>query len=264
MFFGQAIAKPRYAVLATANLILFFALPIPSSACSVVACIDKGIEVRQDFVVQITHEGIPLSGVTITVTTTTDTDEKIKTAFSGLTATDGSVHISSLVPGEYWLRAAMLGIIAGTECFHVRARPSKKAKKLVKYFWGNLAPTSRQIAGRLIDTQPGEGETPLAKLMHQVDVPVSGALFKLQNALTGSVFRTASDRDGAFSFGFLPNGIYVLHVEGGRAGAREYDFADILIRLNDGAASDTLVLRRRDAGGGSCGGTSLELQRTRA
>jgi hypothetical protein len=251
-------AKAIKRLLAIATPLLFLALPLTSSACSVVACIDSGVELREDFAVQITHQGIPIPGVTVQVTT--NTEHNTTTVFSGLTASDGTVHISSLAPGNYWLRADLLGIVAGSECFHVSARPSKKAKKVVKYVWGMSAPASRQIAGMLIDAQPSPGDTPLSRFL-RVDVPVSGANLKLQNALTGAVSTTVTDGNGAFSFGFLPNGTYVLHAEGGSAGAREYDKADLLVRLSDTAASDTVVLKRRDAGGGDCGGTSLELRR---
>jgi len=213
---------------------------------------------RQDFVVQVTHEGRPLGGVNIQVAN--NSGEKSNPVLSALTASDGTVHVSQLPPGEYWLNTDLLGISAGTQCFHIRAQPSRRAKKLVKYSWGDFAPSTRQLAGKLIDSQPHEGGTALERLLHPIDIPVGGAMFKLHNALTGTVFNTLSDAGGVFSFESIPDGIYVLHVQGGRAGAREYDSADILIRRSDRAAFNSVVLTRRDAGGGSCGGTSMELR----
>jgi len=74
------------------------------------------------------------------------------------------------------------------------------------------------------------------------------------------VLATASAADGSFRFGFVPSGLYVLRAKGGKAGAREYGFADFLLRVGDKATRNNLVLKRVEAGGGSCGGTGMELQ----
>jgi hypothetical protein len=69
------------------------------------------------------------------------------------------------------------------------------------------------------------------------------------------------ETDGRFSFEGVASGTYVLHIEGGAAGERSYDATDQLIRLDDTATRSFLVLKRRDAGAGSCGGTELELRK---
>jgi len=86
-------------------------------------------------------------------------------------------------------------------------------------------------------------------------------MLRLQDPLTGAVYSTLSDSDGHFSFGQIPKGIYVLHIEAGTApGGRGYDSTDLLVRLSDTAKQAMLLLTRSDASAGSCGGTSLELR----
>jgi len=250
--------------LAVGAFIPLLTFPTSSYACSFVSCLNKGVELRPEFVVRVTHGDKPLQGVSVRVSSAAEGN--VNNLFSGVTAADGSVRVVSLPPGEYWLNAELLGIVAGTECFHVDPRPTRKGKKKVSYDWGDLAPATRQVAGRLIDSQPGQGEIPIWNQLHRVDTPISEARLRLQDPLTGAVYSTLSDSDGHFSFGSIPNGIYVLHIEGGTAPrGRGFDSSDHLIRLSDTdtAKGDMLLLSRRDAGAGSCGGTSLELLKNR-
>jgi hypothetical protein len=120
------------------------------------------------------------------------------------------------------------------------------------------APATRQIAGKLIDSQPGTGEGPIWNLVHRVNVPVVGAKLTLQNPVTSETYNAISDQDGSFSFEQAPVAVYVLHIEGGGSG-RTYDPTDLQIRLSPTANRDRLELIRRDTSGGSCGGTHLEL-----
>jgi hypothetical protein len=74
------------------------------------------------------------------------------------------------------------------------------------------------------------------------------------------VYRTTSDPNGAFAFDGIPNGTYVLHIDAGKVQPdRDYEASNQLIDLGPTAKRDLLLLKRREASGGSCGGTSLEL-----
>lgn len=90
-----------------------------------------------------------------------------------------------------------------------------------------------------------------------MEVPIREAHLKLQDPIGGTAFETISAEDGSFSFDGIPAGTYVLHAEGGQSD-RDYDSTDQLIKIGPTAKRDTLILVRRDAGGGSCGGTGLE------
>lgn len=209
---------------------------------------------RPDFAVTIKHSGKPLPGVRVQVTS--EGSER----FAGLTLTDGTVHVTGLAPGDYWLNAEFLGIGAASQCFHISDRPSGKGKRKLNFEWGDDAPATRRIAGKLIDSQPGTGGTPLWNLLHRIDVPIRGAALKLQNPVTGETYNTDPDSDGRFAFDGIAEGSYVLHIAGGGTESRDYDATDLLIELNPSASRSMLLLTRRDAGGGSCGGTSLDLQ----
>lgn len=235
--------------------------PTASMACSTAGCIGYGIEMRRDFVVKVTHDGKPLAGVSVLVTTFGG-EENGHESFSGISVSDGTVRVTGLAAGAYWLDAEFFGVAAGMQCFHIANRASRKAKRKVEYQWGDLVPATRQIAGTLIDFVPADqGGTPLWNLLHSAKVPIGEAKLKVQDPLTGAVYSTVSDVDGRFSFARIPDGLYVLHVSAGTvSGARQYESTDMLIRLSDHAKWGTFLLVWRQPGNGSCGGASLEFE----
>lgn len=235
---------------------LLILVPSTSLACSAVACINSGPEFRPNFEVAIKHDGRPLRGATVEIIS--NAEGNLSTRFSGVTTSNGVVRVRGLPPGEYWLNAELMGVTAAYHCFHIAQRPSRIAKRRVTYEWGDYALATRQVTGRLIDSQPGTGESPLWNLIHRRNLPIVGATLKLQDPFTGRVFISTSDMDGAFGFDTIPDGLYVLRVEGGRSN-REFESADKLIRVSPKAKGNRLTLTKRDAGGGDCGGTVLEL-----
>ena len=223
-------------------------------ACSAAGCLDGGYEMRPTFAIFVSHAHKPLAGVNFHITL------KGAEVFSGATDENGAIHAGKLVQGEYWLSGDLLGIGVVYTCFHVEAKPSRRAKSKLRYAWGDEAPATSRLAGTLIDSQPGHGGTPIWNLVNRADVPISGAELKLQDPISHAVYVTSSDQDGRFSYEGLSDGIYVLHMEGGSAGQRTYDATDQLIRLDARASRNWLLFKRRDGRAGSCGGTELELQ----
>jgi len=68
-----------------------------------------------------------------------------------------------------------------------------------------------------------------------------------------------TDKEGKFSFSNVAEGKYVLHVDADSGtGASKYGSADFLFDFSTKGKLDTLNLAYRDAGGGSCGGISLD------
>jgi hypothetical protein len=211
---------------------------------------------RSDFVVKVSLGDIPLAKVSTHVTRFPGDENKL---FSGVTGADGTIRIERLPPGEYWLESDLLGIGAGGVCFRVNSRPSRKAKKLVTFQWGGLAPTTRKVAGKLIDPAPGEGAAFLQNVIKHVVEPIGAAKLELKDPLTGDIYNTVSDNDGQFSFGDVPSGTYVLHIEGGATHTgHEFEPTDLLIRVVGTASRDMLLLER--SGGSTCGGPSLILE----
>lgn len=214
----------------------------PASADELVPCANDGIELRQEFVVAVKHEGTALPGVHIEVTRGRRSLDK-QIIKSSLTGPDGLARITALSPGRYWLSVGMLGIGAAYHCFHVDDKPSRRAKRRLEYEWGYGAPLIRGASGRLVDTQPGNSDNPLWNALHPVDVPISSATLRLSNARTGQVLRTTSDERGGFAFGPLPDGTYVLHCEGGTTG-RPYEPTDVVLKISSTARTATVTLKR--------------------
>lgn len=220
-----------------------------------VGCAGRGREMPSHFTVKVSHNDKPLAGVSVDVLSG---DQK---RFSGISSQPGTVRVTNLDPGDYWLIVQYLDISATYQCFHVEAHPSRAATKHLSFDWGDLAPSVREVAGSLIDSQPGKGGTPIWNMTHRVPVPIPGAVLKVINALTGTTFDSVSGNSGQFHFPSIPDGTYVLHVEGGTyPGGRTYNSGDFVIKVNATASPDVFSITNREAGGGNCGGLSLEVR----
>lgn len=249
------------ALLSSAVFLLILTIPVSTTACSVVGCADRGVELRRNFTVRVTHEGKALPGVSVQITGNSEGGSH--QSLSGLTGRDGTAHFANLPPGDYWIQADLLGVSAAYECFHINSSASRKAKKSRSYQWGDDPFAAYQPVGRLVDSQPGKGGNPLENLLHRVDVPMAEAKLELRPPVRGTVYTAVSDANGHFAFERVPDRTYVLHIEAGTApGNRPFDATDLLVHFSDNAKRGTLLLSRREAAGGSCGGTSLEIADT--
>src|SRR5690242_4691326 len=110
------IIRSRYFFL-IAVLIRIVAFPSSSNACSTQSCLDHGFEVKQDFVLRVKHWGRPLARVAVRITSFID-GKKVEHFFAS-TGIDGTVHVTGLQAGDYWMETDLLGISAGGGCFHV-------------------------------------------------------------------------------------------------------------------------------------------------
>src|SRR5260370_4001423 len=189
-------------VLACGAVLTLLTIPVSTVACSLVGCVDRGVELRSNFIVTVTHEDKPLPGVSVQITGNSDVAGH--QSFSELTGADGTAHFASLPPGDYWIKADLLGIESGYECFHINSFASRNAQKTRRYEWGDMAPAIRQAVGRLVDSQPGKGGNPLENLLHRVDVPIAGARLELRQPFMGTVYTTISDANGYFAFDQVP------------------------------------------------------------
>lgn len=246
-------------LFASAAILTFCTVPVSTVACSLAGCANRGVELRRNFIVTVTHQDKPLPGVSIQITGNSDVAGH--RSFSELTRVDGTAHFANLPPGDYWIKADLLGIAAGYECFHINSSASRKAKKNRHFDWGDDPVSVAQAVGRLVDSQPGKGGNPLQNLLHRVNVPIAEAEMELRQPVSGATYTTVSDASGHFAFDHVPNGTYVLHIDAGTgSGNRPFDTVGLLVRLSDTAKRSTLLLSRREPGGGSCGGTSLEIE----
>ncbi len=223
--------------------------PPASQACSLVSCLNRGKEVSRDFTVVVKLEKHPLAGVSVEIRT----PAKDQPYFTGLTDATGKARIRGLPTGDYWISATYMGISAGYHCFHVLSNSSLRAKGHLNYKWGDYGMSMRLVSGNVREWQPGTGGTVLWNLSHGRTVPLPGAAVELRNARTQESFRSKSDSEGGFILPTVPDGVYVLHVEGSSTGA-EYDPTNLVIFINHTATRQNLTLTRQENG---CGGVWL-------
>jgi Carboxypeptidase regulatory-like domain len=227
-------------------------------ACSTTSCLDHGPEFHSSFKVEVRFRDKPLKGVNVEIQRYAE-GRDIE-AFSGETDPKGSIEIRALSAGNYWITVQYLGIGVGEECFHVSDQPSSKAKRARKYTFGELAPSTRNVKGEIIDAQRVSTGTPLWNITHPNNVPIAGAKLRLQDPLSGAIYTVTSREDGSFNFPGVPDGTYALHVEGGTAGEANFQSADRLVNVSVKAKGESVILRNTYAGGGSCGGMELEIR----
>jgi hypothetical protein len=204
------------------------------------------------------HQDKPLPGVRVLITSNSEAAQH--QSFSGFTGPDEIAQFANLPSGDYWIEASLLGIDAGYECFHITASPSRKSKNSRRYEWGDMAPAFRKAAGPLVYSKPGTGGSPLDNLLRRVKVPIAEAKLEIRQPISGTCYDSVSGENGYFTFEEIPDGIYVLHIEVGPSASAEPYSTDVLIQLGQTARAGPLLLVRRDAGAGSCGGISLEIE----
>jgi hypothetical protein len=192
--------------------VLLIGLGQPLHACSIAGCADRGAELRASFTIQVNHQGRPIPGVGVKVMSFGDKNVE---RFSGETGVEGTVAVTDLPPGSYWIDVEKMGIGAAHHCFHVRGKSSRKAKRSMKYDWGDSPhATVTEIRGKFVHRRPGQGGTPLWNALHPLESPVAKAPLELKDPLTGTLTSTVTDDQGAFGFDAVPDGIYVLSTAG--------------------------------------------------
>ncbi|HSR05737.1 MAG TPA: carboxypeptidase-like regulatory domain-containing protein [Bryobacteraceae bacterium] len=203
-----------------AMLLLAALLSAPFSkleACSVTdICPHHGFAAAKMFTVTVLHAGKPLKGVLVEVTPDGDGLD-----IAGTTEAAGAILFENLRPGNYHISVSMLGITTVYQRFHVaKWTTALTAKRTMTFNWGDDAPETRQIAGKLVSRRvliDASGQHPdLAS--------VPGIHLTLTDALTGMRFETTSTPEGLIGFSDIAEGVYVLHSDGDER--RHYDPGD--------------------------------------
>lgn len=234
-------------MLSLKKSMLLIVAPLSASklnACTITEnCPHHGFAASKNFTVAIRHAGKPLPGVLVEVTPDGDGLD-----IAGTTEAAGSVLFENLLPGNYHLSVCMLGITTVYQCFHVaKWATALAAKRTMTFTWGEDAPETRQISGKLVSRRvliDASGQ-------HPDPASVAGIRLTLTNALTGMRYETTTNPAGLIAFGSLTEGVYVLHSDADKG--RHYDAGGLLIRLNPAAARSDLMLEIH-GGGGDCRG----------
>ncbi|MCU1283774.1 MAG: hypothetical protein JWO13_124 [Acidobacteriales bacterium] len=242
-----------------AFVIALCAAPLPARACSLaLLCNHDATEMRRDFTILVSHEGSPLAGVSVQMTR----EGSDSTPLSGKTGSNGKLQMRNVPSGKYWLKTELLGISTVQQCFHINQHATGKAQRNFNVEWGQLAPASSRIAGKLIVSESARSENSVWNFVHRVEIPIAGASLKLQDPVTGNESSTVSDQNGAFDFSSVLKGTYVLHIEGGHANEHQPKSDDLLIKFDAAAERSSLLLVQWGDSGGSCGVVySLDVQK---
>jgi len=140
---GLSAMNRAFGVVAFASVSACF--PATALGCSLAGCLNGGVELQRTFVVSVKYAGKLIAGVRV------DVKANGESRLSAITGPDGNARITNLTPGEYWLDTDLLGVSAGSQCFHVAPGWSLRARKRVSYDWAisRLASAEPRGANRL-------------------------------------------------------------------------------------------------------------------
>jgi hypothetical protein len=226
-------------------VVALLSVPISKlTACSITEiCPHHGFEAAKNFTVTIHHAGKPLQGVLVKVIPDDDGVD-----IAGITEALGVIQFEDLRPGNYHISVSMLGISAVYQCFHVsKWTTGLNAKRTLTYGWGDDAPETRQIAGKV----RSHSFIMDANGQHPETASVAGIHLTLTDPLSGVRSETTTSPEGLFRFSGISEGVYVLHSDGNER--LRYYPGDMLIGLSPKAARTELVLEL-GGGGGDCNG----------
>ena len=206
---------------------------------------------RTNFVVSVTYENKPIAGVSIDVYTN-DQNGEGALLLSGKSKADGTFVVANLRPGDYWLGVTLLGVrAAGSDCFYVTNRPSRKAKRSLQYSWGDSPLVVSRLAGKLTEQQPGTGGAPAWNHEHLVSLAIPRARLTLRNATSDALYTTTSTGAGGFAFESVPSGIYVLEVEYENVPNNDPRPDHVVVEIKPKANGFPISFRRMHSGDGT-------------
>lgn len=167
--------------------------------------------VQPDFTVVVTHRNNPIAGIEVIV----HHKGIAEPVFTGESDESGSVRVTNLAAGEYFVSASHDGIEAPKQWIEIVAVPQAKAKARIDFQWADWSYTTRRIAGTLTGLVPGNTGNPLMDIVHPKQTVFPGVEISLRNAFGIEKYRTFSDSNGRFVFDNLPDAIYVMTIQGG-------------------------------------------------
>lgn len=222
-------------------------------ACSVPMCLGDGPAFASRFRVRIHHDKRPIVGAIVQI------EGGGTVAFSGVTQSDGTVHVPDLPSGTYWLTASYLDVNAASHCFHIASRPKLWVKRSATYEWGNYPLSMRTATGRFVDSRPSESETSaILRSIRRTLMPMKDVKVTLQDPFSGQIRAAQSDTDGRFLFAEVQSGLYVLRFEGPGT-TPQIEATSLAIRVGSPALGEELRVTHWGPQAGACGDFRIEL-----
>lgn len=226
------------------------------AAQSAFGCEVRSLELRKvspDLTVVVTHHGKPIPKIKVQVVP----KGSIESAFTALTDGQGTVHIRGLIVGQYYLTASHEDFEAGREWIEVVAVPDSNTQRRLDFQWADWSYETSRVAGTLTGLIPGSTGNKLMDLVHPVKTFYPGVDVTLKEAFSSEEFHTISDSSGAFIFGEVPDGIYLLTIAGGMKSISGIsDVTTQVIDVQRLSKRNSLPLELKDTG---CYRTEFEL-----
>ncbi len=169
-------------------------------------------EVPPNLAVKVTHLGKPIAGIGVKVVPQAEGADPV---FSAVTGEDGTVQITGVMVGRYYLIASHRGFEAGREWIEVLSHADAKAVQYFDFQWADDAYQTRRIAGLLVGFLPGDTGNKIMDLARPKETVYPGITITLKNAFSDAEYQTLTDSTGSFVVGPVPDGIYVLTIAGG-------------------------------------------------
>ena len=178
-------------------------------------CSVASLQLRQvspNMTVKVTHLGKPIAGIEVEVVPQADGADPV---FFAVTDEDGAAQIAGLVVGRYYLIASHRGFEGGREWIEVVSRADAKTIQHFDFQWADYAYVTRRAAGWLVGFVPGDTGNKIMDLARPKSTVYPGVGITLTGAFSDAEYHTLSDATGSFDIGPVPDGIYVLAIDGG-------------------------------------------------
>jgi hypothetical protein len=169
-------------------------------------------QVPPNFTVKVTHSGKPIAGIGIEIIPQAEGTEAV---FTGVTDESGTVKVTGLLVGKYFLTASHLDFEAGREWIEVGSRADAETVRHLDFQWADDAWQSREVAGLLVGMVPGDTGNKIMDLARPKESVYPNVAVVLKNAFSDAEYHTLSDSTGSFVIVPVPEGIYVLTIAGG-------------------------------------------------
>jgi hypothetical protein len=209
---GVTISRYSRALKAALLFALFFFIGRSNlSACST-SVIGKE-EVSSHFAVKVLTRGQPISGLKIELRTIPGhSSKRSQLTRSGTTDENGLAMFAEVKAGSYTVDIKHNAFPSSTDIL-VRRHSAKTTHEMIILEWPNIEILHAQSVAGLLNGQI-KTENPLSDQAHPVVVPLGEAQLTLLRAASEEIVgsQTASV-SGAFSFGSLASGLYLLRIE---------------------------------------------------
>ena len=177
-------------------------------------CEARSLELRQvspNLTIVVTHRGKPIAGIEVQIVP----EKSSEPVFAASTNENGSVLVRGLTAGQYYLTASHEDFEAAKEWIEVTSASNAEAVKRFDFQWADGSYQTSRVAGTLTGRVPGGTGNRLMDIVHPVKAVYPGVGITLRSAFSFDEYRTTSDGTGAFLMDNVPDGIYILTVDGG-------------------------------------------------